>query len=94
MSDSPRPPSSVPPSADPAGDYFSQAFHASPALLMIGRLPDNCTIEDIFYHLDVMAKVKRGLADIEAGRVYSQDEAERLLADWIAARCPRRAGSE
>ena len=56
-------------------------------LQMIQRLPDDCTLEQIQYHLYVREQVGRGLADIEAGRVVSHEEAKRRIAEcstrWI-----------
>jgi predicted transcriptional regulator len=47
---------------------------------LIERLPDDCTVEDVQYHLYVQQKVERGLEDVRAGRVLSQDEVERPMA--------------
>jgi predicted transcriptional regulator len=49
---------------------------------MIQRLPDNCTLEQIQYQLYVREQVGRGLADVEAGRVVSHEEAKRRIAEW------------
>ena len=46
---------------------------------MIQRLPDDCTLEQIQYHLYVREQVGRGLADVEVGRVVSHEEAKRRL---------------
>jgi PAS domain S-box-containing protein len=45
MSDTPRPVPPIRAATDPGAEYFSQAFHASPAMLMIGRLPDGVFLE-------------------------------------------------
>jgi predicted transcriptional regulator len=50
---------------------------------MIQSLPEDCTLEDIQYHLYVRDKVARGLADLEAGRVVSHEEVERRAAEWL-----------
>ncbi|MHB1612014.1 MAG: hypothetical protein ACYCT0_10040, partial [Sulfobacillus sp.] len=49
---------------------------------LIERLPDDCTVEDVQYHLYVQQKVERGLADMRAGRVLSHEEVERRMAKW------------
>ena len=49
---------------------------------MIQRLPDDCTLEQIQYHLYVREQVARGLADIDAGRIVSHEEARRRIAEW------------
>ncbi|MDP9359972.1 MAG: hypothetical protein M3P29_00835 [Acidobacteriota bacterium] len=42
-------------------------------------LPDGASFEDIQYHIYVRQKVEQGLADEEAGRVVTHDEAMRRL---------------
>lgn len=49
---------------------------------LISRLPEDCTLEDIQYHLYVLQKIELGLKDAEEGRVYTQKEVEKLLAKW------------
>ncbi|WP_457608260.1 hypothetical protein [Nitratifractor sp.] len=49
---------------------------------MIDELPEDCTIEDIQYHLYVREKIEHGLRDLEKGRSYSQEEARKRLARW------------
>lgn len=50
---------------------------------LLTRLPDDCTLEDIQYHLYVLQKIKRGLKDVEEGRVYTQEEVEKKMAKWL-----------
>ena len=50
---------------------------------MIRRLPDDCTLQDIQYHLGVRAKVEQAIEDIDAGRVHTQEEVERMSAEWL-----------
>ena len=51
---------------------------------MIKNLPDDCTFEDVQYHLYVLEKIKRGLEDVEQGRTYTQEEAEaHLKKKWL-----------
>jgi predicted transcriptional regulator len=45
-------------------------------------LPDSASLEDIQYHIYVRQKVEQGLADAEAGRVISHEEAIRRLDRW------------
>lgn len=47
------------------------------------RLPDDCTLEDIQYHLYVLQKIEHGLKDAEEGRVYTQEEAEKMMTKWL-----------
>ncbi len=55
------------------------------AIRWIQALPDDCTLQDIQYHLYVREKVLRGLADVDAGRIISQAEAERRFKEWGAS---------
>jgi predicted transcriptional regulator len=50
---------------------------------LLKKLPDNCSLEDVQYHLYVLQKVERGLKDAEEGRVYSQEEVEQMMAKWL-----------
>jgi predicted transcriptional regulator len=52
-------------------------------LEMIQRLPDNCSLEDIQRTLAFRAAVERGIADIEAGRVFPHDDVKRMVAEWL-----------
>ena len=53
------------------------------AIEIIKSLPDDCTLEDIQYHLYVRAKVEKGLKAIDEGKVVSQDEAEKKVREWV-----------
>ena len=53
------------------------------AIRLIQSLPEDCSIEDIQYHLYVRQKVENGLSAVEAGRTVSQEEAERRMAEWV-----------
>lgn len=57
-------------------------------LRLIRSLPDDCTLEEIRYHLDVRQKVERGLAAIDQGRTVSQAEAERRVEGWVRSPGP------
>ena len=46
---------------------------------LLKRLPDNCTLEDIQYHLYVIQKIERGLNDEEEGRIYEEKEMKNFL---------------
>jgi predicted transcriptional regulator len=50
---------------------------------LLKRLPDDCTLEDVQYHLYVLQKIERGLKDAEEGRVYSQEEVEKMMSKWL-----------
>ncbi len=50
---------------------------------LLTQLPDDCSLEDIQYHLYVLQKIERGLKDVEDGRVYTQGEVEKRMAKWL-----------
>jgi len=45
-------------------------------------IPDDASLEDIQYHIYVRQKVDQGLAEGDAGRVVSHEEAMRRLDKW------------
>lgn len=52
---------------------------------LLARLPDDCTLEDILYHVYILRQLELGMADVEAGRVSSHAEvAEELRRRWQA----------
>ena len=53
------------------------------AIKLIQSLPEDCTFEDIQYHLYVREKVDRGIQAIEAGDVVSEEEADRRMIQWL-----------
>lgn len=48
------------------------------------KLPDNCSLEDIQYHLYVLEKVRAGEAAAESKGVVPQAEAEERLGKWLS----------
>ena len=50
---------------------------------LLARLPDDCSLEDVQYHLYVLQKIERGLKDAEEGRVYTQEEVENRMSKWL-----------
>jgi predicted transcriptional regulator len=54
------------------------------ARTLLERLPDNCSIEDIQYHLFVLDKIQAGLEDAREKGTISQEEAESRLSKWLS----------
>ncbi|BAZ83185.1 MAG: hypothetical protein ACKO9I_16985 [Sphaerospermopsis kisseleviana] len=50
---------------------------------LLQQLPDNCTIEDIQYHLYVIEKVRRGLEVADKEGTISQVAVEERLNKWL-----------
>ncbi|GBD96825.1 MAG TPA: hypothetical protein ENG83_08925 [Nitrospirae bacterium] len=60
------------------------------AIELIRSLPDDCTLEDIQYHLYVREKVESGIKAIDEGRVVSQEEAEKKVKEWLKSSGPNQ----
>jgi len=52
------------------------------AIALIQSLPDDCSLEEIHYHLYVRAKVERGIRAVDEGRTVPQEEVERQVREW------------
>ncbi len=52
-------------------------------LRLLDNLPDDCTLEDIQYHIHAIQKIQQGLQDIKDGNTYTQQQAEARLAEFI-----------
>jgi hypothetical protein len=50
---------------------------------LLAKLPDDCSLEDIQYHLYVLEKVRQGLEAADTEGVVSQNDAEVRLAKWL-----------
>lgn len=50
---------------------------------LLSKLPDDCSIEDIQYHLYVIEKVRKGLDSADSEGNLSQEEVERRLGKWL-----------
>jgi len=51
---------------------------------LLDRLPDDCSLDDLLYHLYVMQAVARGEADREAGRTVSHEQVKAELGrKWL-----------
>ena len=51
--------------------------------LLLQRLPDSSSVEDIQYHLYVLDKVRRGLEDARVNGTLSQEEVEARFSKWL-----------
>ena len=54
---------------------------------LLDRLPEDCTLDDVQYHLYVVQAVARGEADEQAGRLISHEQVEsELRRKWLLGR--------
>ena len=51
---------------------------------LLAKLPDNCTLEDVQYHLYVLGKIRKGIERAESEGTVSHEEVERRLAKWTS----------
>ena len=51
----------------------------------LDRLPEGASLEEITEELRLMAAIRRGRADIAAGRSKSHEEVEQLVESWATA---------
>ncbi len=51
---------------------------------LLDKLPDDCSLEDVQYHLYVVEKIHKGMDRAEKEGVLSQDEVEKKLNKWIS----------
>jgi len=49
---------------------------------LLKKLPDECTLEDVQYHLYVMEKIQRGIKVADEKGSISQKDAEARLSKW------------
>ncbi len=49
---------------------------------LLRRLPDDCTLEDIQYHIYVLEKIRHSLLVAETEGTVTQEEAEKRLSKW------------
>ena len=50
---------------------------------LLEKLPEDCTVEDVQYHLYVLEKIQRGISRVGAEGVMTQEEVEKRLGKWI-----------
>ena len=50
---------------------------------LLNKLPDDCSLEDIQYHLYVIEKVRNGLEAADEQGALPQKEVEQRLGKWL-----------
>jgi hypothetical protein len=50
---------------------------------LLNKLPDDCSLEDIQYHLYVIEKVRNGLEAADSQGSVPQGEVEQRLGKWL-----------
>lgn len=52
-------------------------------LEMVGKMPNDATIDDIMEELYVRQKIEIGLRQLDAGQSVTHEEAKARLAKWL-----------
>lgn len=52
-------------------------------LKSIEALPDDVTINDVIDHLCYLSGIEEGLADVEAGRIFTHEEVVEHIKSWL-----------
>ncbi len=63
--------------------FLSSVTVKDEAIQMIQSLPEDVTLEEIQYRLYVRAQIQRGMADIRAGRTFTQEQVEAKVQEWL-----------
>jgi hypothetical protein len=51
---------------------------------LLNRLPDDCTLDDVLYHVYVLQRVSRGVAQADAGELIPHEQVEQeLQRRWL-----------
>ncbi len=51
---------------------------------MLQNLPDDCTYEDIQYHLYVIEKINKGMERARKGESLSHRDAKKRMEKWLS----------
>jgi hypothetical protein len=53
---------------------------------LLARLPDDCSLDDVLYHLYAVQKIEQGLADVASDNVVPHAVAmQELRRKWLTA---------
>lgn len=52
--------------------------------LLLDKLPEDCSLEDVQYHLYVVEKIRRGIVRAEMEGTATQEEIEGQFDRWIS----------
>ena len=51
---------------------------------ILDRLPDDATMEDLQYHLQLRRRIERSLQQADEGNLIDHDEVERRMDQWLS----------
>lgn len=67
----------------PAADVAAPPSDKATAYRLIEQMPESATLDQVIEELAILASIRRGEADADAGRVLSHEEVTRRSAAWI-----------
>ena len=67
------------------GSIFRRMTGEQAVIDALHRLPENASLDEIAEELQNMAAIRRGRADVVAGRTKIHQEAELLIESWASA---------
>ena len=50
---------------------------------VINKMPEKFSIDDIIEEFVLLSKIEHGLADVEAGKIYSDNEVAEKMKKWL-----------
>ena len=64
-------------------DFQSMSTAKEEVHALLSKLPDDCSLEDIQYHLYVIEKVRNGLEEADLQGSVPQEEVEQRFGKWL-----------
>jgi len=52
---------------------------------ILEKLPDDCSLEDVQYHIYVIEKINKGIERADDEGTTAQDEVERKFSKWTSS---------
>ncbi len=51
---------------------------------LLDKLPDDCSLDDVLYHVYVLRRLAQGLSEADAGKLVPHDQVEQELRQrWL-----------
>lgn len=50
---------------------------------LLENLPDDCTLDEVQYHLGVRQRIEEARQEIRDGKFFTQEEIEKDFAQWL-----------
>jgi len=50
---------------------------------VINKMPEKINIDDLIEEFVLLSKIEHGLADVESGRVYSENQVAEKMEKWL-----------